>query len=54
MIHDQKDRLDEAMKILFGEEYILGFEDGVLGSLSYIDEILKDNMAERVSSAVTV
>ena len=46
MIHDQKDRLDEAMKILFGEEYILGFEDGVLGSLSYIDEILKDNMAE--------
>lgn len=47
MIHDQKDRIDEVMRILFGEDYTLGFEDGVLGSLSYIDEILKDNMAEK-------
>lgn len=47
MIHDKMDGIEKVEKTLFGEACAIGFEDGLFGRLTYIEEILKDNIAEK-------
>ena len=47
MIHDKMDGIEKVEKTLFGEACATGFEDGLFGRLTYIEEILKDNIAEK-------
>lgn len=36
----QKKRLETVLEMLTGEEDAVGYEEGILGSLSYIDDII--------------
>lgn len=46
-IYDKMDGIEEVQKLLFGEAYVTGFEDGLFGIFDDILGILKDNIDEK-------
>lgn len=46
-IYDSMDQITELQKILFGEEFAIGFDNGLIGVFSNVEDILRDNMHEK-------